>query len=356
MRLIHAVTGLAAALVVTAACAVAADPSVGWPAGVTPRVPLNFKIQPYARGLEGVSALLVLPNGDVLVAESRRGPVRSVARVTLLRDTTGAGIADQSFELAGDIVAPFGLALRRDRLFVAGGDGLWSCPYLVGQTRLHGACRLQIAQAAAAGSGLAWSADERRVIVAVEPSRALPGLYVAAADGHDLAPLPGAPATAIGIAISPVTGDAWTALPSVAGTTSGARLGQVLGGDADARTEVALGTDAVPRAITFYGRSHFPRLHRGGLFVATERSVLVAPFVDGHPTGAVEGFLDQFAAGPDAAPYGRPTALAVGTDGALLVADETTIWRVTFKCAACTPDPVPARRAPRPAVGPKDPG
>jgi serine/threonine-protein kinase len=41
-----------------------------------------------------------------------------------------------------------------------------------------------------------------------------------------------------------------------------------------------------------------------------------------------------------------PAGVAVATDGSLLVADDDgdTIWRVTFKCAACTPDPLPARK------------
>jgi glucose/arabinose dehydrogenase len=40
---------------------------------------------------------------------------------------------------------------------------------------------------------------------------------------------------------------------------------------------------------------------------------------------------------------GRPDALAASRDGALLVADESrgTVWRIAFRCGACTPDPVP---------------
>jgi glucose/arabinose dehydrogenase len=353
MRLIPAVTALAATLGLWQAGAAVADPVAGWPAGVMPRVPLNFRIQPYARGLEGASALLVLPNGDVLVAESRHGPVRSVERLTLLRDTAGTGTADQSFVLATDLPGVYGLALRRDRLFVAARDGLWSCPYLVGQTRLHGACRLQIAFDAAAGSGLAWHPDERHVLVAAGLANGPGGLYLATADGHELAPLPGAPARAIGLAFSPTTDELWTALPAA---TSAAKLVSVPAAAGAARAEVDLGAGASPRALLFYGRAHFPKLHRGGLFVATEREVVVASFADGRPTGAVDTVVDGFAADATATPYARPTALAVQTDGALLVADESTLWRVTFKCAACTPDPVPGRASPKPAARRQGPG
>ena len=56
----------------------------------------------------------MLPNGDVLVAESQgaNGATRpSANRVTLLRDSTGAGVADQRFALIGDLDRPSGLAL-----------------------------------------------------------------------------------------------------------------------------------------------------------------------------------------------------------------------------------------------------
>lgn len=344
MRLIPAVLALVAALSASPAGAAATDPPVGWPTGVTPRVPLNFRIQAYARGLEGVSALLVLPNGDVLVAESRHGTVRSVERLTLLRDTTGSGSADASFVLASDLAGIHGLALRRDRLFVAAREGLYSCPYLVGQTRLHGACRLQIPFETAMGSGAVWHPDERRVLVAAAPLNGAAGLYVAAADAHELAPLPGAPLGATGLAFSPA-GELWTSAPATSEAAGGTSL---LAVPESSSRRVELGAGAQPRALLFYGRAHFPRLHRGGLFVATAQSVVVAPFVDGRPTGAVETVVDGFSADAAAAPYAHPSTLAVQTDGALLVGDETTLWRVTFKCAACTPDPVPVRARPTP--------
>ena len=330
---------------------VMADTVAGWPAGITPRVPLNFRVQPYARGLDGVRALLVLPNGDVLVAESRRGPARAVHRVTLLRDTAAAGVADQSFVLTDDLEYPFGLGLRRDRLTVGAGESLWSCPYLVGQARLHGSCKLQAALAGGEGAALAWHPDEGHLVVATEPTAAGPGaLYTAHAEAHSLQPVAGRLGAVAGVAFSS-KGDLWTTLSDAAAsgaTPVGARAISVPDTPAAGRAELPLGAHGAPRALLFYGRTHFPLLHRGALFVATDESVLVAPFAGGKPTGAVEEFMGGFASVDGAAPYGRPTALAVGTDGALLVADDTTIWRVTFKCAACTPDPVPARPARKP--------
>ena len=97
-------------------------PAQGWPPGVQPEGPHGTEVLPFAQGLDHPRWLLVLPNGDVLVAETN-APARpdhaqglrgwimglvmkragaatpSANRITLLRDTQGRGVADARFLL-----------------------------------------------------------------------------------------------------------------------------------------------------------------------------------------------------------------------------------------------------------------
>ena len=98
--------------------------------------------------------------------------------------------------------------------------------------------------------------------------------------------------------------------------------------------------------LVFYNTDPFPAAYRGSAFVALKGSwnclsvptgykVVHVPFKDGKPEGYYEqtspvGFRTSASAGQ--AVWGRPAALAVAADGALLVADDTagTIWRITY--------------------------
>ena len=96
--------------------------------------------------------------------------------------------------------------------------------------------------------------------------------------------------------------------------------------------------------ILFYTGSQFPAEYRGDAFVALKGSwnrseptgykVVRVPFKDGKPQGSYQNFVTGFwASGPHRAEvWGRPTALAVAKDGALLIADDTggTIWRIAY--------------------------
>jgi len=384
---------------------------LGWPAGAAPRAPQNFRVTAFARGLDHPRSLLVLPNGDVLVAEARGvyplSPGRpSVNRVTLLRDTSGQGVADQQHALITDVVRPYGLALRRDRLYVGASDGVYACPFLVGQTRLHGECHLLFSLPDENGSGhwtrnLVFSPDESALYVAVgshtnvdeehvderTPERA--AILTARPNGQGLRVYASGLRNPVGLAFEPVSGRLWTAVNErdhlgdelvpdfLTGVLDGAFYGwpyAYLGAHEDPRRrgerpdlvaratvpDVLLDAHVAPLGLAFYGRTHFPKTYRGGAFVALHGSwnrssfagykVAFVPFADGRPAGPAEDFLTGFVKDADAGEvYGRPAGVAVATDGTLLVADDAggTIWRVTFKCAACTPDPVPAGKPAR---------
>jgi glucose/arabinose dehydrogenase len=132
-------------------------PARGWPAGATPQAAAGTRVVAFASGLVHPRWLLVLPNGDVLVAESNAPPkgeasgglkawlmglvmkragagVPSANRITLLRDADGDGVAELRSELLSGLNSPFGMALIGSRLFVANADAVLSFPYTPGDT------------------------------------------------------------------------------------------------------------------------------------------------------------------------------------------------------------------------------
>ena len=129
---------------------------IGWNGG-TPTVPSGYAITALATDLKVPRQTLVLPNGDVLVAEGKGGHapklrpkdviagyikglgttnVKGGDRITLLRDTNGDGRADVRTVLIGGLDAPYGLALVGSELYVANQGALLRFPYREGQTTI----------------------------------------------------------------------------------------------------------------------------------------------------------------------------------------------------------------------------
>ena len=96
--------------------------------GQVPQVPPGFTATPFAAGLVNPRRLLVLPNGDVLVAE------QSAGYLTLLRDD-GSGHATWINRHVEDLNKPYGLAWQNDHVLVADQDGIWSVPHVLGALR-----------------------------------------------------------------------------------------------------------------------------------------------------------------------------------------------------------------------------
>ena len=124
-----------------------------------PTVPQDYRITPIATDLKIPRQTLVLPNGDILVAEGRGGgaaklrpkdviagyikamgntSVESGNRLTLLRDSNGDGVYEEKTVFAEDLNAPYGLALVNGSLYVANQDALVRFDYREGQTRASG--------------------------------------------------------------------------------------------------------------------------------------------------------------------------------------------------------------------------
>ena len=131
----------------------------GWTDDATPVAGDGMTVRAFARGLNHPRSLYVLPNGDVLVAETNApkrpddnkgikgfffkffqskagGAVPSANRIVLLRDSDGDGIADTRSVFLSGLHSPFGMALVGDGLYVANTDAIVRFPYTTGATNI----------------------------------------------------------------------------------------------------------------------------------------------------------------------------------------------------------------------------
>ena len=136
-------------------------PAISWPQGQTPRAAEGFVVNAFASGLDHPRWLHILPNGDVLVAESNAPPkpagaytvrdaamkavmkragagVPSANRISLLRDADGDGIAETKSAFLENLNSPFGMALVGATLYVANTDAIVAYAYVQGATKLVG--------------------------------------------------------------------------------------------------------------------------------------------------------------------------------------------------------------------------
>jgi glucose/arabinose dehydrogenase len=138
----------------------------GWREGEKPTAAAGLKVNAFAAGLDHPRWINVLPNGDVLVAEStqvasrprsvfhyamqatmRRADALGVSanRITLLRDADGDGIAEKRLAFMEDLSQPFGMALIGDTFYVGNTDGVVAFPYMAGADRISATGRKLVA-------------------------------------------------------------------------------------------------------------------------------------------------------------------------------------------------------------------
>jgi glucose/arabinose dehydrogenase len=130
-----------------------------WPDGAKPTAANGMAVNAFATGLDHPRSLYVLPNGDVLVAETNAPPkpedgkgIRGWAqglfqkragavtpspnRITLLRDTDGDGVAETKTVFLQGLHSPFGMVLVGDDFYVADTDAIMKFPYHAGDTKI----------------------------------------------------------------------------------------------------------------------------------------------------------------------------------------------------------------------------
>jgi len=135
-------------------------PVIGWKPGETPKVPSDLRVQALASGLEHPRSVFTLPNGDILVVESRSPGIEPIRRpknivmnalerfvtssgastgsnrITLLRDGTGDGKPMLRTVFIDHLYSPFGVALVGNDLYVADTDAILRFPYITGDTSI----------------------------------------------------------------------------------------------------------------------------------------------------------------------------------------------------------------------------
>lgn len=125
-----------------------------------PTVPEGYSVTAIATDLKIPRQTLVLPNGDILVAEGRGGSeaklkpkdviasyikaqgntqVKGGNRLTLLRDADGDGKYELQTVFADNLNAPYGLAYADGKIYVANQDAVVRFDYSDGQTKAAGA-------------------------------------------------------------------------------------------------------------------------------------------------------------------------------------------------------------------------
>lgn len=366
--------------------------------GQTPRAPEGFSVTPFAAGLENPRRLLVLPNGDVIVAEQKPG------YLTLLRDADGDGRAEWIERHAEGFDQPYGLAWRDDHILVADQQGIWRLPHKLGDVRAGHGVQKPIGEVPpeerkpspqAYGQSLVTekvfglAKGHRNRPLAIEPKTG--ALFVGVGSSGNIGVEPPVKATIqrfepdgsgqttyasglrnpTGLAFQPGTGELYAVVQERDGL--GDRLvpdyltriqkGVFYGWpyayigphpqpgfakQAPDKVEATVVPDLLFEAhssaldLVFYDGQQFPEEYRGDAFVALKGSwnrsdptgykVVRVPFKDGRAEGGYENFVTGFwVSGRERAEvWGRPAALAVSDDGALLVADDTagTIWRI----------------------------
>ena len=334
-------------------------PARPWVGAAGPQAAPGLQVGAFARGLDHPRWLLVLPNGDVLVAETNAPPkpddakgikgwvmglvmqragagTPSANRITLLRDSDGDGVADLRSVLLEDLNSPFGMARVGDALYMATTDAVLRFPHARGDTRIT-VPGLKVVELPAGAINHHWTKN-----------------LIANADGSKLY-----------VTVGSNSNDGEHGLDAEVGraaiwevdTRDGAFYGwpySYYGAHVDVRVQPArpdlvaaaiapdhaLGPHAASLGLAASAGTSLPAAFADGMFVGQHGSwnrrphsgykVIFVPFAEGMPSGAaprdvLQGFLDA-----DGRAAGRPVGVALDARGALLVADDVgnTVWRV----------------------------
>ena len=362
---------------------------VGWPEGHMPAALPGFEVTLFADDLDNPRQLYVLPNGDVLAAESIRERLEqgrvSASRITLLRDADQDGKPEVREVFLSGLNMPFGMQLVGGTFYVGNTDGLVRYPYQPGQRRItaKGEKILDLPAGGHYTRDVVANADGTRLFISVgsgsnvdedgedakDPRRA--AILEVNLDGSDMRVFASGLRNPVGLAWEPVTNALWTVVNErdrlgdqlvpdfLTSVRDGSFYGwpySYFGQNEEPRKkgerpdlvamaippDFALGSHRAPLGLVFYEGASFPEQYHGGAFVGLHGSwnrsefvgykVTFIPFENGQPSGPMQDFLTGFISNEEASEvYGRPVGVAVMEDGSLLVADDggNKIWRVS---------------------------
>ncbi len=362
---------------------------VARPAGAMPQAPSGFKVEIYADGLNYPREIRTAPNGDLFLAESRSGEIK------VFRGIGKDGKAVQTAVFADGLHQPFGIAFypsgpEPQWVYVCNTDTVVRFPYRSGDMKARGASQ-KITDLPGGGllrggghwtRDIAFSKDGKKMYVSVgsrsnnddtdthsaEKDRA--DILEFNPDGSGMRVYAYGLRNAVGIAISPQTGELW------ASVNERDELGDDLPPDYITRVQEGgfygwpwyyIGQHWDPRhngkhpelkdkvivpdvlvqphfaslEMTFYVGRQFPKEYQNDIFAAEHGSwnrlrragyeVIRVPLKNGKAVGEYEDFLTGFVTS-DGHVWGRPVGVAVGNDGSLFVSDDGSriIWRVSY--------------------------
>jgi glucose/arabinose dehydrogenase len=345
----------------------------------------GYAVTVYSDGLLNPRMIRTAPNGDVFVAQSQPGNIIAFHGdpVPLATDNFATGLN-----------RPFGIAFyppgpNPTHVYIGNTNSVVRYPYRNGDLKARGPQEVIVAALPSGGApgsehwtrDIAFAKDGRKMYVSVgsasnvdeenspaERERAV--IYEFNPDGSGKRIYASGIRNAVGLAIHPQTGQLWASVNErdglgdnlvpdyVTHVEEGGFYGWpwfYMGGHQDPRhqgkqaelkdkvktPDVLVQPHSASLAMAFYTGTQFPAEHRDSIFVAQHGSwnksqrtgykVIRVPLKNGMPTGEYEDFLTGFVT-DDAGVWGRPVAVAVTADGALLVTDDASnsIWRVSY--------------------------
>jgi glucose/arabinose dehydrogenase len=359
------------------------------PDGAMPQVPPGFKVEVYAEGLDYPREIRTAPNGDIFLAESKKGEIK------IFRGVGKDGKAAQIETFATGLTQPFGIAFyppgpKPKWVYVGNTDSVVRFPYKSGDLKATGASQ-KIADLPGGGRlrggghwtrDIAFSKDGKKMFVSVgshsnnddtdahpeEKERA--DVLEFNPDGSGRRIYAYGIRNAVGIAVDPETGALWGSvnerdelgdtLPPdyITHIEDGGFYGwpfYYLGPNWDPKhqgkhpelkdkvivPDVLVQPHFASLEMTFYEGKQFPKEYSGDIFASEHGSwnrsrrsgyeVIRVPLKNGKALGSYEDFMTGFVV-DNGHVWGRPVGIAVGNDGSLFVSDDGSkiIWRVTY--------------------------
>lgn len=358
-------------------------PGIKRPADAWPQVPAGFQVAEFATGLEHPRMIRTAPNGDLFIAESRPG------RIRLLRAADGAMTPEANVIFAAELDRPFGIAFYPpgpdpQYVYVANTGAVVRFAYHNGDLQARGSAEVIVPDLPRGGHwtrDIAFSTDGQKMFVSVgshagafeEPKgndERRAAILEYNPDGTGFRLYAAGLRNAAGIIVNPHTGALWASVNERDGlgddlvpdyitqVREGGFYGWpwfYLGPNQDPRhkgkhlelrdkvivPDVLLHSHSAPLGMVFYTASQFPEEYLGEAFAALHGSwnrskltgykVIRVLMRNGTATGEYEDFMTGFVTS-DGQAWGRPVAVTVAKDGALLVTDDraNTVWRIAY--------------------------
>lgn len=350
-----------------------------------PQVPAGFNVELYASGLNEPRLIRTAPNGDFFVAESHGGDIK------VFRGITEEGKPQQMEVFASGLNRPFGINFYPPGpdpqwVYLGNTDAVVRFPYQNGDLKARGAAE-HIADLPGGGGhwtrDIQFTPDGKKMFVSVGSASNVDDPDTTPREEHRADILEFNPdgsgmriyaygiRNAVGLAISPKTGELWCSVNErdalgdnlvpdyITHVQEGGFYGWpwwYMGSHQDPRhrgkhpelrdkvitPDVLLHPHNASLQMTFYEGKQFPAQYQGDIFAAEHGSwnrslrvgyelIRVPLHQTGHASGEYEDFMTGFAV-DNGHVWGRPVGVTVAADGSLLVTDDASdsIWRIRY--------------------------